>query len=67
MNKTFRLLYAWPDGQQLGFEHICNGIWQHVHRDSDGKERQVGPQYPTKDALSFDSSRYQAEIWGIHK
>lgn len=46
-------------GKRLPSVKCC--FWQFIHV-SDGSARQVGPQYPTKEALLADARRYATEF-----
>jgi hypothetical protein len=47
---------------ELGYEHVARGLWRFV--DMNGQAH-VGPQYPTKDALLSDLTRYASDNWGL--
>ncbi len=40
-------------------------FWQHLVQDGKDEPAQVGPQYPTKEALLADQHRYATE-YGFH-
>jgi len=46
--------------QNLGYWHQLPGLWQHVDLSGDTPS-QIGPQYPTREALVADTYRFAVE------